>query len=279
MCIVIYKPANIEIPVQQLRNSFVNNPHGAGFMWLEGDKVRGSKGYMSLDRLLKSLEGLNFLKDGKLNSEFDMVLHFRFATHGGISAGKCHPFPASKDEDDLHLLEWEHTHGVAHNGIISNYAEKGLSDTQGFIKQVLSDKELLTDLGNKTVLKLLANITVGSKFIVFSPTNVILLGSWLKDNEVYYSNDDYKMVYQQIATCWDDFDMVDYQRHVSHEGEESDVIDVVDYMENVDCLKPHKLYDFCEHEDSCQECQFVSVDGMSCDIWGDYYEPNHPFLN
>jgi glutamine phosphoribosylpyrophosphate amidotransferase len=66
----------------ELRAAWVRNSDGAGVAWWDGQKVRWRKGLMRLSDLLELLPQL------KLPS----VIHFRAATHGGITPELTHPF-------------------------------------------------------------------------------------------------------------------------------------------------------------------------------------------
>lgn len=194
MCIVIYIPEGKEIPLEHLETSHYNNEDGAGFMYVDLDgNVVGHKGYMEYQELITDLTNKGFIKGNTLCPKLPFAIHFRMATHGGVSPGKCHPFPASKDKDELHSLDWTHEFGVAHNGIMGQFAKPGLSDTQGFIQDVLSDVELLRELPENEALKsLLSKVISSSKFIVMDEKNVLLFGNWLEVDGVFYSNDGYK---------------------------------------------------------------------------------------
>ncbi|RYD61715.1 MAG: hypothetical protein EOP83_16370 [Verrucomicrobiaceae bacterium] len=58
------------------------NPHGAGVAWREDGEVRWSKGLDvdELENLIADLSG-------------EIVIHFRWASVGGVTPKLCHPFP------------------------------------------------------------------------------------------------------------------------------------------------------------------------------------------
>ena len=90
MCVAIYKPANVKTPsLDTLKRCWDANPDGAGFALLTGgDKyaIEIHKGYMTWKQFKAAFE-----KYRLADFAGDMLLHFRIATHGGISPGKYSP--------------------------------------------------------------------------------------------------------------------------------------------------------------------------------------------
>lgn len=85
MCIIVYKPAGFGLPnTETLRICWENNPHGAGLMWADGEKVHVRKGYMSWDAFKDALDEAT---DSMDVISTPMALHFRIATHGAIVPG------------------------------------------------------------------------------------------------------------------------------------------------------------------------------------------------
>ena len=57
MCIIIAKKSGVDIPtVETLKNCFENNSDGSGYAFYRAGQVHIKKGFMSLERMLKSLE-------------------------------------------------------------------------------------------------------------------------------------------------------------------------------------------------------------------------------
>ncbi len=199
MCIIVYKPAGVDMPNYDiLNNCFENNPDGCGLMYQapEEDKVIINKGFMHFADLLSAIAHI----ERQINIiDVDVVLHFRLATQGGVNAGNCHPFPISKKVDDLKATDIGTRVGIAHNGIISFCSERGvkagyptptLSDTQIFVKDYLGAMSTYA-LFNKAMGKIVKQAT-NSKFAVMSDTKTILIGDFIEDGGIYYSNTSYK---------------------------------------------------------------------------------------
>ena len=113
------------------------------------------KGYMGFRSFWRALRTARTLYGD--NAAY--VMHFRISTQGGVRQDGCHPFPLSKNMDDLRKLDTYADIGIAHNGIIdlcsdwgSTYAsyyskysavKKSVdySDTMKFITDYLSDRK------------------------------------------------------------------------------------------------------------------------------------------
>lgn len=187
MCILIYKPKNIEmISEEYLIESWKNNPDGAGISWSDGKRTYLKKGFMSMDHLLLFVE----TKRQEFKS-MDVLIHFRYATHGSITPSNCHPFVVSDRIKDLQRLKYKGSDLIlAHNGIISGkeYTKKtinDLSDTMIFTKRL----HTLGKTSNE-----IQNILKAGKFCLMYTDHVEMYGLFHKDNGVYYSNTSYKPV-------------------------------------------------------------------------------------
>lgn len=113
MCVaaVIRKP----ISAAYLQSMHDDNPHGGGVAWLapDGSGIRFAKGL--------NAKQIHFMQETKLLT-FPYLLHFRWATHGGICDELTHPFPTG------HRALMGELSGVArqvliHNGTWHKYSE------------------------------------------------------------------------------------------------------------------------------------------------------------
>ena len=191
MCIVLYKPAGIELPYKRvLHGCWDNNPDGGGFCYVNNGEVIGYKGYMSFKRFWKALRTY-------VQTSTPAIIHMRIGTSGVADGSATHPFPVSADTAELRALRWSADVATAHNGMLSGYgSSRGkapLSDTQEFIAKVLASpwtRDKLLDPGAKPLLEA---ATRGSRFVfIDSSGNVSMLGQWIEDKELYWSNDGYK---------------------------------------------------------------------------------------
>lgn len=177
MCIIVYKPAGVEMPANTiLKNCFENNRDGIGLMYREKtSKVRVLKGFMTLTHFNKALKNLGRNTD-LLNT--DVVIHFRLATHGTVVPGNCHPFPVTSSYARMQATDSLVNKALAHNGILMAYAppkELKVSDTMFFIKK------------NYKNINRALNGAQG-KFVLMEKTKTSVFGDFVQSEGVYYSN-------------------------------------------------------------------------------------------
>jgi predicted glutamine amidotransferase len=210
MCIAIVKPKFADFPTTtQFRNCFTTNPHGAGFMYSNGENLIIKKGFMTFEDFINAFEQENISKD-KL-----VFFHFRIATHGLIDGGNTHPFPLSMNvsEQRNECLKYK-GYGLIHNGVFKydkteflKYDPSGvISDTMLLamkIKQHLDNKDkFIKDLESAIVFNLfdkdiltekLINECIGYNKVAImnEKEEYVKYGKWIEDNCVFYSNDDY----------------------------------------------------------------------------------------
>lgn len=178
MCIALYIPVGKTITEKQIRNSFGNNPDGAGIMHYNKDgEVCYSKGFMDIDSLLAYW---NHNTSGK----YPRAIHCRIATSGKISKGCCHPFPITDNLDAMLEPRGKSKTGcLIHNGVFARYTPiegmKSLySDTMYFTQKVIYP--LRQVLNNSGVDELMSDMT--SKVLVFLPNyEVHRYGKWEYD--------------------------------------------------------------------------------------------------
>ena len=187
MCIICVKPEGKKIDketLELLENCWEYNPDGAGLMFPVEDKIFISKGFMEWEELEDYISN---------NPEFEsvpVVFHFRWSTHGSISQHNCHPFPVTKDMDDLMAVETYCDMGVVHNGVISQMPkDKVYSDTFLFTRDYLAN--LGDAVFDKGMRKMITGLT-GSKFVFMTPNKLEIMGSFVHDYGMYFSNDTYK---------------------------------------------------------------------------------------
>jgi len=119
MCLIIHKPAGIEIPHELLAAAAAHNTDGWGLMGFDSD------GHLLLERhALVQLPEI--IKTEQALRPFEYVLHLRRQTKGGSGLDNVHPF---KVVDGVWLM---------HNGTVKLSARvPGKSDTWHFVNDVL----------------------------------------------------------------------------------------------------------------------------------------------
>lgn len=234
MCIIVAKPAGAKMPdMKIIENCFTNNPDGAGFMFNDGNKVRGFKGFMNLEAFKAKLSKIE-KKYGKLTMK-NVVMHFRIGTHGSNIAANTHPFPLVSSYKSMRQLEWVNSIGVAHNGIIEcvdrhvDIKKENVSDTMVFIKRVINPISSVTNImKNDKILEGLW-LASGSKLAFLDGMGTLkVLGDFTFDNGIYYSNTSYKtkraytysyMPYGYSASDYDYGDRYGYSKYYTKEDD------------------------------------------------------------
>jgi len=166
MCLIIAKPKGRTVPDSWMFNSWEHNSDSLGVSYFDDTGrqkihkwVRPNK-----DKVRKAIRVIAGNKDR------DVLIHFRFSTHGKTDEANCHPFPLGKDAV------------IAHNGVIPGYScAKGLrSDTAMYVQDVLMP--FVNEFGVESVLPALHDITHkdigGSKLCALDKS-----GAWYFANE------------------------------------------------------------------------------------------------
>lgn len=192
MCIIIVKGSGAELKEEWLKNSFDKNDNGAGFALRREGKsgdIILRKGFMEYKKFLK--EYIQFVK-----KEDEAIIHFRIRTSGLTDAENTHPYIISNEYDVLRTTSSDVVKTVmAHNGMLSNVVAKGdLSDTQEFIKLIISDKYILRGLYKSDAIISLIKEFVGYSKLAFldSKHGIRMVGSFSESNGCFFSNETYK---------------------------------------------------------------------------------------
>lgn len=197
MCIIAYKPAAAAFPPKStLKQCFINNPDGGGFMFAADGRVHIIKGLMTFNAFSKALTKTR----KRYGDNIPYVLHFRISTQAGTRPDCTHPFPLSTNMDHLRKLENKTKIGIAHNGIISLTSTTGYyktitySDTMKFITDyltlIIKSKDYYKD---KKTLLLIERLAESRLAILDDLGHCELIGEgWQVDGGIYYSNATYK---------------------------------------------------------------------------------------
>lgn len=112
MCVLVIVRAGHDLPSRSdLWAMHKANPHGMGF----ASKSVHYKG-MNFERFYNRLQFVP--------KDENIIIHFRYATHGSICAQNCHPFKKG------HI--W-----FAHNGILDIEPEKDMTDSETAFRNIL----------------------------------------------------------------------------------------------------------------------------------------------
>lgn len=188
MCVIVYKPKGTPIP-DTLRDCWTSNPDGAGYCLPElkrgipTGKILIKKGFMEWEDFANSIQTI------ENPTERDILFHFRIATSGGVNRKFCHPFPLTDSRRKLEASRIKTNMALCHNGIISGFGDKKISDTAEYIQQVVYPLFRATNYKqNEDTDKIIENTIDGSRFATMDKNGVRLIGDWEKEGDYYYSN-------------------------------------------------------------------------------------------
>lgn len=233
MCIIVAKNKITPLPKDEyLKNCFEYNPDGAGFMYVDHNKVIIDKGYMNYKNFYKHYKRLC-----KKYNDFEnksLIMHFRIGTAGANSQENTHPYPISNNKDILHKRYYETELGMAHNGIISQYNpdkdDKSTNDTQNFIMNYVYP--LYTHYKdfykNEYIMDGLEDITNSKLAFLDKYDNIYLVGKFEEDESgVKYSNSNYLSYSKYYGSYLDDrfydyYGYGDYYKHSKYYYDDED---------------------------------------------------------
>ena len=174
MCVIVLKPKGANIAKLDLEDMFAANPDGAGLAYYKGRDLIVKKGLMKVSQVIAAMKPL---------TNYEVVLHFRYATHGTVNELQTHPFLIS---DETLIAKGKVNpnkinSALFHNGIIHNYGTKTLSDTLHFVTQTLSQCQ-------HTQLKIDVLSLIGDKFALLEHGKIYLVGDWQQYGACKVSN-------------------------------------------------------------------------------------------
>ena len=191
MCIICVSPARTRQPsISQIKTMFMNNPHGAGYMFAREGRVHIHKGFMDIDSFLSAIKAEHF------TAKDSVVYHFRISTQAGVNPEMTHPFPLSNRLPHMKALDVECPCGVAHNGIIrltSDPSQREYSDTALFITRYMAQMvHGLDDLKDALLLNRIEHLA-GSKLAIMDGSGYIAtVGNFINERGLLFSNDSYR---------------------------------------------------------------------------------------
>ena len=191
MCIICVSPAKTRQPsISQIKTMFMNNPHGAGYMFAREGRVHIHKGFMDIDSFLSAVKAEHF------TAKDSVVYHFRISTQAGVNPEMTHPFPLSNRLPIMKALDVECPCGVAHNGIIrltSDTSQREYSDTALFITRYMAQMvHGLDDLKDAQLLNRIERLA-GSKLAIMDGSGYIAtIGHFINERGLLFSNDSYQ---------------------------------------------------------------------------------------
>lgn len=199
MCLALLAKQGSRVSHRLIRRAWESNPDGAGLMFADGGELYIYRFMDSERSLWKAYQEL--LDGGK--QICDVVMHFRYATHGACTEYNCHPF-------EVHP-------GLAmvHNGIINIKQEKGdrRSDTRAFAEDYLAKLSPDFHLDDGTC-KVLEEVVGGTNKLIFldelGRSRIVneSLGFW--EGGVWFSNRSGHTVEKRYS--WKEWDWSDWSK-------------------------------------------------------------------
>lgn len=189
MCLIIV--ADTARPkAKEIEDADSTNPDGLGIAYKESGSnlVTWRKGI--------SVEELTALSQ---SVPLPYVMHFRLATHGGKSAGLCHPFPISRNVGTA--VEGQAREVLFHNGIWNEHVQFTPS-----LRGSASDTRIMAwvlwrtgDENRDGTAQQIA--TQAGRLVLFSPTRVMRFGQWEDGARADDSTTD-GCFYSNLNHCW-----------------------------------------------------------------------------
>ena len=158
MCLIIYKPADKEIPEHIIENAERINADGFGITYLDTMETIKTMNYEEIPELMKD------------NSR-SFVCHYRYATVGDVNEANCHPFTFKNGRKEYTLYS---------NGTVADLGSDKMTDTEEVT-------ELLSNIPQKHWDAMLSMTDV--RFAIISGGLAKMYGKWHEKDGIYYSKD------------------------------------------------------------------------------------------
>jgi predicted glutamine amidotransferase len=205
MCIICYHEQGKELPSEEhMKNSWDNNPDGAGFaVWREDEnRWEVEKGFMFKEDFNARYKEMNFTEDDLF------ILHWRIATSGKTDAERTHPFPITDNCDNMTALKYKRKKIVFHNGVVGAGTENH-SDTMIAIRDWVVP--LWKYMHDDKIYYLLEDLWSPSRVLICDGDMIAELGDWETDEEtgILWSNDGY------LENKWDKWKRTAKERYTS----------------------------------------------------------------
>lgn len=164
MCVIIFVPAGAKLPSKsELLSAHRLHPHGCGFAC----KSMHYKG-MNFQRFYERLQHT------PLNE--DLIIHFRYATHGSVGVKNCHPFK--------YKGMW-----FAHNGILDIEPREDMTDSETAFRDILAPAAITYGLDSKEFAEIESKVRGSSRFAFIGKDGKgRLFGDFEEYRGRYYSN-------------------------------------------------------------------------------------------
>lgn len=166
MCCIIIVPRNQEVPSEGvLRQVYDHNKDGMGFV--------------SETNYFRTFDFEEFLYElRQVPTSENIIIHFRWATHGSVKLSNCHPFVGYAQGREYFF---------AHNGVLPISSKNDKTDSEiCFRERILP---VIRRLGFENARKYIDQYRAGSRFAIMMPNGDIeTFGDYQNFQGCLYSN-------------------------------------------------------------------------------------------
>lgn len=182
VCIAICKPAGSIITKETLEICWDNNPHGAGYAYVNPDGRVIVRKFMTFEAFYNEFA----IVDAAFGEDSNMLIHFRITSRGATRIDNCHPFQINDKMAMIHNgtissmpYDKEHQHSDTYmfNELILKKLPEGWEDNEG-IHYLIED---ILGRGSKVAV-----LHAEKGFTIYNEE----LGMW--DNGIWYSNSGFR---------------------------------------------------------------------------------------
>lgn len=177
-----------KLPTKEiLRNCFTNNSDGAGFSFVQDNRIYISKGYVKFKPFFRAIKR-------HIGDDTSAILHFRIASVGEVSRENCHPFVIADNKKEINkTVNCTKKPVFAHNGTLPIRAKDGKSDTRQYA-HIIGDPLIRNNIfRNKSLMHIMGE-SIGSGRMAFMNRkgDIKLLGDFEEEDGISFSNRSYK---------------------------------------------------------------------------------------
>lgn len=192
MCVIVYKPSNVTIDLEDLEKMWRHNSDGAGMAFFVRNEnetlvIHLEKGFMKLSDLKTRIAELQ-----NNYTDFSMAIHLRTATSGGVSSTMTHPFIVDANPEYAQAKTGDYPCVLMHNGVLTSWGSTLMSDTLDFTINMLSHVD-------PSVRVRFLNMLYSSKFLLMQDSQYYFCGyGWEEYKGLKVSNLNWNWEYK---TC------------------------------------------------------------------------------
>lgn len=169
MCVIIVKKKGVNVPSKELlMKAAAANSDGCGFATSSGKYFRST----DFDEFWHEFRKYVRKSD-------DVVIHFRWATHGSVKAENCHPFKGEVNGEEIFF---------AHNGVLPVESVNDMTDSEICFREQILPMLNATEGFTRKTSAVIRSIADGSRFAFVDANGLHLYGQYEKYQGLLLSN-------------------------------------------------------------------------------------------